>query len=86
MEFQDKPYYISRILVLSRRVDYRHYSYGGHIADVIVDDELEVFDVDEGEVPGVEISVRMWVPVIVFQRLCHFISLIERHNLAKTVQ
>ena len=59
MEFQDKPYYISGILVLSRRVDYRHYGYGGHITDVIVDDELEVFDVDEGEVPGVEITVRV---------------------------
>ena len=45
--------------ILNRRVDYRHYGYGGDIADVIIDEELEVFDVDEGEVPGVEITVRV---------------------------
>ena len=40
-------------------MDYRHYGYGSHIADVIIDEELEVFNVDEGEFPGVEIIVRM---------------------------
>ena len=40
-------------------MDYRHYGYRGDIADVIIDEELEVFDVDEGEVPGVEITVRL---------------------------
>ena len=61
------PYYISGFLVLNRRVDYRHYGYGGHITDVIVDDKLEAPNVDKGEVPGVEITMRMvWGPLIIF--------------------
>ena len=53
------PYYIPGCLVLHSRVDYRHYGHWAHIADVIVDEKLEVGDVNEGEVSGVEITVRM---------------------------
>lgn len=30
--------------------------YAGHIAHVVVDDELEVGDIDQGQIPRVEIS------------------------------
>ena len=54
-----RPYNVSRLLILSGCVDYRHYRYWRHIADVIIDQELEVGDVDQREVPGVEVRVRM---------------------------
>ena len=40
-------------------MDYRHYRYWRHIADVIIDQELEVGDVDQRQVSAVEVWVRM---------------------------
>ena len=54
-------------------MDYRHNGHGAHIADVIVDEKLEVGDVDEGEVPGVEITVgmRMSQRFLLFDFIAH---------------
>ena len=40
-------------------MDYRDYRNGSNIADVVVDQELEVGHVDHREVPGVKVLVRM---------------------------
>ena len=36
----------------------RDESYGGDIADIVIDDELEVGDIDECMVPGIEVMMR----------------------------
>ena len=40
-------------------MDYRDYRHGSNIADVVVDQELEVGHVDHREVPCVKVLVRM---------------------------
>ena len=40
-------------------MDYRHYPHWPHVTDVVIDQELEVGDVDQCQVSGVEVWVRM---------------------------
>ena len=40
-------------------MDYRDYRHRSNIADVVVDQELEVGHVDQREVPGVKVLVRL---------------------------
>ena len=36
-------------------MDYGHYPHWPHVTDVVIDQELEVGDVDQRQVPGVEV-------------------------------
>ena len=47
------------VLVLHGGVDDGDYCEGGDVADVAVDEEPEVGDVDQGEVAAVQLSVRV---------------------------
>ena len=54
------PDYIPCFGVLWSRVDNDHQADGGGVADVIVDHELEVGDVDKGQISWEQIRMQMW--------------------------
>ena len=59
------PDNVPGVLVLHGRVDDGDYCEGGDVADVAVDEDPEVGDVDEGEVAAVQLSVGVRLMLLI---------------------